>query len=356
MICKSCSFENKEGAAFCAKCGAPLSQPEEKTSAADMKPVEDDSEANTTVLTSDMISPAKPQAPQQGNPAPQGFVPGPTGAPGAPMGGPKPMGGAPVGGSKPMGGAPMGGPKPMNGAPMGGPKPMGGAPMGAPGAPAPQKPANNAPKAPQPAKSGKTGTAAKVYIIVSIVLIVAMAGAGVWLFLHFNSKIDDISKEKDSLASQMDASSSNYENQISDKDSEIADLESQVTDYESQLSDYEDQISSYEETSASYSAYDSLIQFANSSVGQGYSDFFASDTVLHLSGGDVAVMVYFGVQEDSNVVYTVADSSVASCEWGDSWNGDVATLYVTPNGSGNTVITLSNDVNDETINIFVYVD
>lgn len=342
MICKSCSFENKEGAAFCAKCGAPLSQPEEKTSAADMKPVEDDSEANTTVLTSDMISPAKPQAPQQGNPAPQGFVPGPTGAPGAPMGGPRPMGGAPMGGPKPMGGAPMGGPKPMGGAPM--------------GAPAPQKPANNAPKAPQPAKSGKTGTAAKVYIIVSIVLIVAMAGAGVWLFLHFNSKIDDISKEKDSLASQMDASSSNYENQISDKDSEIADLESQVTDYESQLSDYEDQISSYEETSASYSAYDSLIQFANSSVGQGYSDFFASDTVLHLSGGDVAVMVYFGVQEDSNVVYTVADSSVASCEWGDSWNGDVATLYVTPNGSGNTVITLSNDVNDETINIFVYVD
>lgn len=322
MICKSCSFENKEGAAFCAKCGAPLSKPDEKTSAADMKPIEDDSEANTTVLTSDMISPAKPQTPQQGNPAPQGFVPGPTGAP--------------------MGGAPMGGPKPMGGAPM--------------GAPAPQKPVNNAPKAPQPAKSGKTGTAAKAYIIVSIILIVAMAGAGVWLFLHFNGKIDDISKEKDSLASQMDASSSNYENQISDKDSEIAELESQVTDYESQISDYESQISSYEETSASYSAYDSLIQFANSSAGQGYSDFFASDTVLHLSGGDVAVMVYFGVQEDSNVVYTVADSSVASCEWGDSWNGDVATLYITPNGSGNTVITLSNDVNDETINIFVYVD
>lgn len=299
MICKSCEFENKEGAAFCAKCGKPLNEPEKPETEA-IKPTEDDSEANTSVLTSDMLTPPKKPEPQQVNPMPQkinpmpqqGFVPGPNGAP------------------------------------------------------KPQK----------PVKSGKQGTAAKVYIVVSIILIVAMAGAGVWLFLHFNGKIDDISKEKDSLASQMDASSSNYESQISDKDTAIAELETQIADIETQIEDYESEIADYESASESYAAYDNLIQFAAGSAGQGYSDFFASDTVLHLTGGEVAVMVYFGIQEDSNVIYTVADTSVASCEWGDSWNGDVATLYVSPNGSGNTVITLSNDINDETINIYVYVD
>lgn len=368
MICKSCSFENKEGAVFCANCGKPLTQDAPAMDVNDMKPIEtddsepqtvaldsafdvqpekeDDSEANTTVLTSELITPAP--GTQAGGPAPQGFVSGP-----APMGAPKPMGGpAPMGASNPMGGsAPMGAPKPMGGpAPMGAPKPMGGsAPAGAPQG-------GNTPKQNKPAKSGKTGTGAKVYIVISIILIVAMAGAGVWMFMHFNGKIDDISKEKDTLASQMDASSSSYESQLSDKDTEISGLESSVADYESQIADYESQIAAYEETSSSYSAYDALISFANSSAGQGYADFFASDTVLHLTGGDVAVLVYYGVQEDSNVIYQVENAGVATCEWGEDWNGDVATLYVTPVSSGNTIITLSNDVNDETIKIYVYVD
>lgn len=354
MICKSCSFENKEGAAFCASCGKPLTQDAPAMDVNDMKPMEtndsepqtvaldsafgvqpekeDDSEANTTVLTSELITPAP--GTQEGGSAPQGFTAGP-----APMGAPKPMGGP----------APMGAPKPMDGpAPMGTPKPMGGP------APAPQ--GGNGPKQNTPVKSGKTGTGAKVYIVISIILIVAMAGAGVWMFMHFNGKIDDISKEKDTLASQMDASSSSYESQLSDKDSEISDLESSVADYESQIADYESQIAAYEETSSSYSAYDALISFANSSVGQGYADFFASDTILHLTGGEVAVLVYYGVQEDSNVIYQVENAGVATCEWGEDWNGDVATLYVRPVASGNTIITLSNDVNSETIKIYVYVD
>lgn len=213
----------------------------------------------------------------------------------------------------------------------------------------------NAPKQNKPKKSGKTGTGAKVYIIISIILIVAMAGAGVWMFIHFNGKIDDISDEKDKLASQMDASSSSYESQLEDKESEVSYLESSVDDLESQIADYESQIAAYEETSSSYSAYDALISFADSSVGQGYADFFASDTILHLNS-EVAVMVYYGVQEDSNVIYEVENSGVATCEWGEDWNGDIATLYVTPVASGNTVITLSNDVNSETIKIYVYVD
>ena len=373
MICKSCGFENKDGAAFCAKCGKPMAQDAPAMDVNDMKPMEkkdsepqpvaldsafadssdkeDDSEANTTVLTSDMIVSASTT--QAKNPAPQGFSAGP-----APMGAPKPMGGpVPAGAPKPMGGpAPMGAPKPMGGPiPAGAPKPMGGpAPMGTPktaGGAAPQNAKQN-----KPPKSGKTGTGTKVYIVISIILLVAMAGAGVWMFLHFNGKLDDITKEKDDLASQMDASAGVYETQLPEKDSEIADLESSVEDYETQIADYESQIADYEATNSSYEAYDALISFADACVGQGYSDFFASDTVLHLNGGEVAVMVYYGVQEDSNVIYEVENTGVATCSWGEGWNGDIATLYVTPTGSGNTVITLSNDANSETIKIYVYVD
>lgn len=244
----------------------------------------------------------------------------------------KPMG-APV---QQGGPAPQGGMKPMNGpAPQGGTKP---------------------PKPPKQ-KGAKMGTGAKVYIVISAILIVAMAGVGVWGFLHFNGKLDDAKAEKDALASEMDASSSSYQTQVAEMEGEMSSLESQIAEVESQLAGYQEQVQQYESTSASYAAYDSLIAFAGSAGGQGNADFFASDTLIHLTGGQIAVQVYFTTDaESSNVIYEVADSSVAVCEWGSEWAGDVATLYVTPTGSGNTVITLSNDINDETIKIYVYVD
>lgn len=212
------------------------------------------------------------------------------------------------------------------------------------------------PKAPKQAGT-KAGTGAKVYIVISAILIVAMAGVGVWGFLHFNGKLDDANAEKDALASQMDASNSSYETQVAEKDEEITALEAQVAEAQSQIEGYEEQLQQYESTSASYAAYDNLIAFAGSAGGQGNADFFASDTVIHLTGGQVAVQVYFTTEaESSNVIYNIDNTSVATCEWGSEWAGDVATLYVTPTGSGNTVITLSNDMNDETIKIYVYVD
>lgn len=223
------------------------------------------------------------------------------------------------------------------------------------GAPAPQG-KTNPPKAPKQAGT-KTGSGAKVYIVISAILIVAMAGVGIWGFLHFNGKLDDANAEKDAIASQMDASNSSYETQIAEKDEEIAALEAEAEQVQSQIAGYEEQIEQYESTSASYAAYDSLISFAGSATGQGHADFFASDTVIHLTGGQVAVQVYFTTDaQSSNVIYDIANTAVATCEWGSEWAGDVATLYVTPTGSGNTVITLSNDMNDETIQIYVYVD
>ena len=48
---------------------------------------------------------------------------------------------------------------------------------------------------------------------------------------------------------------------------------------------------------------------------------------------------------------------MATCEWAEGWENDVVgTLNITPVGSGNTVITLGNDENDEKIKIYVDVD
>lgn len=236
-----------------------------------------------------------------------------------------------------------------------------GAPMGTPAKPQKQQKAPKPPKAakapkPPKQKNKKSGKGTKVYIVISIILLLAFAGVGVWGFFYFNDKIDKINLEKDDLIAQMDASNGNYESQIADKDSEIAALESKVDEYESEIASYDDKIADYEKTNESYAAYDGLINFAGSCAGQGYADFFASDTVLHLGNGKVPVKIFFKVEESGNVIYEVENSAVATCEWDESWDGDVATLYVSPVGSGNTTITLSNDVNGETIKIYVYVD
>lgn len=419
MICKSCNYDNKEGAAFCAQCGKALTPETPEVNASEMKPMEpqgtdektvsldaafgtgdkqnqtvakpeennvgvqpeqsaevDAEEERTTVLTSDMISSASSvgTAPM-GNPtvAPMGMPMG------APMGAPVNPGAVPgngrgsAGNGQPMGmpmGTPMGAPvnpgaAPGNGrGPAGNGQPMGmpmGAPMGTPAKPQKQQKAPKPPKAakapkPPKQKNKKSGKGTKVYIVISIILLLAFAGVGVWGFFYFNDKIDKINLEKDDLAAQMDASNGNYESQIAEKDSEIAALESKVDEYESEIASYDDKIADYEKTNESYAAYDGLIQFAGSCAGQGYADFFASDTVLHLGSGKAPVKIFFKVEESGNVIYEVENSAVATCEWDESWDGDVATLYVSPVGSGNTMITLSNDVNDETIKIYVYVD
>ncbi|MDO5127002.1 MAG: hypothetical protein Q4D54_04555, partial [Eubacteriales bacterium] len=212
------------------------------------------------------------------------------------------------------------------------------------------------PKAPKEA-SGKMKTGAKVYIIISIVLILALTGVGIWGFLTYTKQIDDLKKDKKELEIQVadhESTIDGLEMSVENKDDEITVLEDNVESLQNLCTDYEEQLNNYAQSTSEYAAYDNLIQFADSSIGQGYTDFFASDTVIHLTGGEVAVKLYFAHQ--GNVLYTCDDSSVVSCQWSDSFEDNVASLYISPVGSGNTKITISNDVNDEEIVIYVYVD
>ncbi len=369
MVCTKCNFDNKEGAVFCAQCGAPLASPvnEALESAADdltialdnvaqtAEDVADDFENQTTVLTSnaaldefnDGAKDMKQSAPSFIAPTP---APMPAGQP--PMGAPMPAGQPPMGAGQP----PMGAGQPPMGAPMpaGQPPMMGGAPNGKPEkAPKPPK----APKQPKENVPGSMKTGAKVYIIISIVLILGLIGTGVWGFLHYTKQVDDLKKDKSALETSLDKANEENASLQADNDSmdaTISALNSQVSSLTDECDNYESQIATLEESAGEYSTYDPLISFAKGVTGQGYDDFFASDTVIHLTGGDVAVKLYFA--HEGEVVYTVDDTRVVTCEWSDSFEKNVASLYLTPEGSGNTKITISNSVNDEEITIYVFVD
>lgn len=375
MICTNCKSDNKDDAVFCEQCGAPLnaSTEEKKEDVVDevtialddvAQKAEEaaDPEGQTTVLISnaaldEIKEAAKDKAPEQK--APAFTAPAPAPMPpmnNAPMGQPmnkapmgQPMNGAPMG--QPMNGAPMG--QPMNGAPMG--QPMNKAPMGKPEkAPKPPK-APKAPKAPKEPGAMKTGV--KVYIVISIILLAGLIGTGIWGFLHFTNKVDDLEKDNSKLTIDLDDAKSEIDglnSDIDDKNDTIDALNSEISSLNDTCDSYETQIADLQESAGEYAAYDSLISFAKSATGQGYTDFFVSDTVVHLTGGETAVKLYFANEGD--VMYTCNDSSVVSCEWSDNFENNVASLYLTPTGSGNTQVTITNSVNDEEITIYVFVD
>lgn len=325
MICKECKFENKEGAAFCANCGKPIvadsendvkpaSSDEEKTTIIETEEKQgDDSEGDTTVLTSN-----------------------------APMGGMPPMGTVP-----PMGNVP----------PMGGVSPMGGsAPVnnGMPAKPAkPGKPA----KAAKPAKVAKPkkskGTVA--YIVISIILILGLAGVGVWGYFYFTGEIDDLKEEKANATAELTVQ---YEKEIEDLQASNDELELSVADYESQIALNEEKISQLQADVDGYTAYEEILNAISTSVPQGSTSFFASNNIVRVSEGDTAEIKIYYADLDGTIQYYLENSSVATCEFGEGWENDetTATLYVEGLNAGVTRIEISNTTDDQIIEIIVYVD
>ena len=410
MICESCKFDNREGALYCAECGKPLAaanteaeKPEVKnanttvildevvTNSKESVDNDDESEANTTVLTSDMIKPAQATA------APKAFTPGPAAVkPMAPQGQPapvKPM--APMG---PQGMAPQGQPMPQKPAMA----PQGVAPQGQPipqkpamasqGQPvpqapamAPQNPAQSGPlAAPQPpvqepkeekpskadkkadkkaakaakkAAKGKMGTGTKVYIVISIILILALGGALAWgYFVYHKGKMDEAKTEKENLITE-------YDNTISQKDNEIANLYASSTDAQATISSLETQLADSQAAQAeaqavadTYVAYDPLIDFAENCSADSSTDMMVSDTIVSTTvGSTVEIYVYFPSQQ-GKLNYVVSDVSVVDCTWGEDWvNGNVLPISIEAKSAGDVTIEITNDQNDIKETVFVHV-
>ena len=381
MICESCKFDNREGALYCAECGKPLAaanteaeKPEVKnadktvildevvTNSKESVDNEDESEANTTVLTSDMIKPAQAAAPK-------GFTAGPTPVkPMAPMG---PQGMAPTG--QPVPQAPKMAPQQM--APAGQPAPQAPGmppqnpaqpgPMTAPKVPVqepkeekPSKKDKKAAKAAKKAAKGKMGTGTKVYIVISIILILALGGALAWgYFIYHKGKMDQAKTDKETLIADYDA-------KISQKDSEIATLYASATDAQATITSLETQLADSQLAQAeaqavadSYVSYDPLIDFVENCTADANTDMMVSDTVVYTTvGTTVEIYVYFP-EDEGHLNYLSSDKSKADCEWGEDWiNGNVLPLHIEALASGDITVEITNDQNDIKETIFVHIE
>ena len=414
MICESCKFDNREGALFCAECGKPLAAANKEESKSDDERTvildevvtnskesvdkEDESEANTTVLTSDMLKPAQSEAPKGFTPgpvpvkpmAPQGApmspqpmapmapnqaaapqapkMPNPQGAPMAPQGQPQ----APNQAAAPQApkmpnpqGAPM--------APQGQPQALNQAatpqaPKMPAGQPAPEqsdkkadktdkKADKKAAKAAKKANKGKMGTGAKVYIVISIILILALGGALAYgYFVYHKGKMDDAKTEKEALITD-------YEAQLSAKNNEIANLYASSTDAQATITNLETQLAESQAaqveaqaTADAYVAYQPLIDFAEGCTADSNTDMMVSDSVVSMNVGDTAeIYVYFS-EDEGHLNYLLSDTAKADCEWSEEWvNGNVLPLSITAKEAGDITIEITNDQNETKETIFVHI-
>ena len=402
MICPSCKFENREGALFCAECGKPLASANTNaertvildqvvTNSQDSVDKVDDSEANTTVLTSDMRKPvqaAKPQGfvastatPQAPKMAPQAVPMNgqpvqvtPQVAPQAPKMAPQaaPMNGQPV---QPVQAAPQAAPQapkmapqatpqaaPMNGQPV---QPVQAAPQVAPQPKTDIEPEEKldkkaAKKAAKKAKKENKRGGSKAYVVISILLMLTMAGGLVAGYLYHDKKMDEAAAEIEGLK----ASASDAQATISQKDNELAtlyasstDAQTTIADLQIQLAESQSALATAQATASSYVSYDPLIAFVEAETADSSTDMMVSDTVVYTTAGStVQVYVYFPSQE-GQLSYLVSDVAVADCTWGEEWvNGNVLPISIQALSAGDVTIEVTNDQNDISETIFVHVE
>jgi cell division protein FtsB len=183
----------------------------------------------------------------------------------------------------------------------------------------------------------------RIYLVLSLVIIVALAGAGAYFYRSHTVKIDELNTE---LASLTDATQT-YKTESADKSALIADYENQISELkddveagEAEVASLREDIGEYESSSDYYAAYNGLIAFADENTGSSSLKMFASDTVLHLTTEDVMLYVY--VSENTKINAVIENSDIATIEVVGWSNDNVAILKVVPGTTaGSTNITLT---------------
>lgn len=193
------------------------------------------------------------------------------------------------------------------------------------------------------------------YIVISIILILGLAGVGVWGYFYYTGEIDDLKKDKENATAELTAQ---YETEIEELENSNEELELQLEDYESQLTFKDEEISELQANVDGYAEYEEILNAVSASVPQGSTSFFASNNIVHVSEGDTAEIKIFYADLDGTVQYYLENSSVATCEFGEGWENDetTATLYVEGLSEGVTSIEISNTTDDQVVEIIVYVD
>lgn len=199
----------------------------------------------------------------------------------------------------------------------------------------------------------------RLYIGISIALMVFLAGGLVFGFFYFSNKVQKANEERNMIASESDVAANYFRSQIREQEDAISALETKVNDLEATITDYKEQIADYEQEIADLQsrqeAMDGLASFTDAISSQGYEDMFVSDTMLKLSEAEVVVRVC--ISGNIEVTATSDNEEVVTCSWDTTPTGpSVARLRVIPQASGTAVLTLTNNLNEEQIQIYVYVE
>ena len=216
----------------------------------------------------------------------------------------------------------------------------------------------------------------KLYIGISIALMVFLASGLVFGFFYFSNKVQKANDERNTIASESDVAANYFRSQIREQEDAIAELQSEIdllkasiADYQNKEEDYKKQITALEDKEE---AMDGLASFTDAVPSQGYEDMFVSDTFLKFTAsvtetteeGEGATesqtpqeaVLRVCISGDIEVSVESSDEDVASFAWDTSPVGpSVARLRVIPGKKGTAILTFTNNLNDEQIKVYVYV-
>lgn len=203
-----------------------------------------------------------------------------------------------------------------------------------------------------------------------------LASGLVFGFFYFSNKVQKANDERNTIASESDVAANYFRSQIREQEDAITELQSQIdllkasiTDYQNKEEDYKKQITALEDKEE---AMDGLASFTDAVPSQGYEDMFVSDTFLKFMTNEAdtseegaetteaqtpqEAVLRVCISGDIEVSVESSDEDVASFAWDTSPVGpSVARLRVMPGKKGTAILTFTNNLNDEQIKVYVYV-
>ena len=191
----------------------------------------------------------------------------------------------------------------------------------------------------------------KLYIGISIALMIFLASGLVFGFFYFSNKVQKANDERNTIASESDVAANYFRSQIREQEDAITELQSQIdllkasiTDYQNKEEDYKKQITALEDS-------DTFLKFTTNEADT--SEEGAETTEAQTPQEAVLRVCISG---DIEVSVESSDEDVASFTWDTSPVGpSVARLRVIPGKKGTAILTFTNNLNDEQIKVYVYV-
>lgn len=211
----------------------------------------------------------------------------------------------------------------------------------------------------------------KLYIGISIALLIFLASGLVFGFFYFSNKVQKANDERNQIASESDVAANYFRSQIREQEDAISELQGEVDMLKGSIEDYKTKIADYEQEIAALKdkeeAMDGLASFTDAVPSQGYEDMFVSDTFLKFTSTHNAetgelqpvqeAVLRVCISGDIEVSVESDNEAVASFAWDTAPTGPaVARLRVIPGEKGTAILTFTNNLNEEQIKVYVYVE